>query len=419
MDTSEVWPRVRKFAERCAEDQVPLYTLQRRVRNFITDVTSESIGRRSDDGTTNASRVTRNEVERFWAELNGGSPADVLVFTKALMVAALPDVLESVHGFVHLRRARRIENNFVRVCADNGLEVDASFQIEDADGALAIVIGAGGGRRDDPESVNTEYATGLRIVLLRLRTLHASLLKVVLDSSVVVRKLSEEERTLRIEGVTYPVMLQEVEDVEDLRRRIGRAAAATGREPDAKGGGNREKRLRLFVSVANTSRDELVALLRKSVTIESDFPDPRSASTRTPPAGASQGFIADPLLRKCLEQYGMLLAQQHFENQHYLVDPDVHLSNPFDLRCERADGVLFVEVKATTTTGDAVFLTNGEVEFARANKGRMALFLVHSILVQGTGEDLRVSGGETVVLSPWDVDAGILVPVSHRWTRPK
>lgn len=107
MDADEVWQRVQEFARQRLEDHQPILTNDRRVRNFISEVNSTSIGRRSDEGTTNSSKVRRSEVERVWAELNGGPPAgSVLYFTYALIAAALPDLVESTATGLRLRDRR-------------------------------------------------------------------------------------------------------------------------------------------------------------------------------------------------------------------------------------------------------------------------------------------------------------------------
>lgn len=104
MNADEVWQRVQEFARQRLEDQQPVFTSDRGVRNFISEVNATNIGRRSDDGTTNSSKVTRSQVERVWAELNGGLQAgSVLYFTYALIAAALPDVVESTATGLRLR----------------------------------------------------------------------------------------------------------------------------------------------------------------------------------------------------------------------------------------------------------------------------------------------------------------------------
>jgi hypothetical protein len=91
--------------------------------------------------------------------------------------------------------------------------------------------------------------------------------------------------------------------------------------------------------------------------------------------------------------------------------------HPYDLLCTRKKERLHVEVKGTQTNGAGVFLTFGEVQFARDNKQEMALFLLRSIQVSGDGKTL--SNGQERVIVPWDVDEGELKPLSFRYSVPE
>jgi hypothetical protein len=128
-----------------------------------------------------------------------------------------------------------------------------------------------------------------------------------------------------------------------------------------------------------------------------------------------QGFVLDSKLRKALELYAMDLATAYFKSKEF--DVDDHCANhPYDLRCARKDEILFVEVKGTQTKGDGVFLTHGEVDFARNHKDQMALFVVHSIKVAEDG--ISLSDGEKLLISPWNIDEGKLKPISFDYELP-
>lgn len=73
-------------------------TLEKGVRNRITAVEADAIYRHSEAGTTNTSHVTRRTVAQVWAELNGGPTANVLRFTRALIAAAVPDIVDVQGG---------------------------------------------------------------------------------------------------------------------------------------------------------------------------------------------------------------------------------------------------------------------------------------------------------------------------------
>ena len=101
MTPDEAWGRVLTFATKAADDGRRIFTLQERVANTITDVRPESIGRRSDAGTSNSSRIGKTGVLRLWKELARrqgpvSTPKGVYYFTVALMVAAMPDIVQDV-----------------------------------------------------------------------------------------------------------------------------------------------------------------------------------------------------------------------------------------------------------------------------------------------------------------------------------
>lgn len=129
----------------------------------------------------------------------------------------------------------------------------------------------------------------------------------------------------------------------------------------------------------------------------------------------SQGFQLDSKLRKALELYAMDLATAYFESMGYDVD-DHSKKHPYDLHCARKDELLFVEVKGTQTKGDGVFLTHGEVGFARKHKDQMVLFVVHSIKVAKDG--ITLSDGTKLLVSPWNIDKGRLKPMSFDYQVP-
>jgi hypothetical protein len=101
---SEVWMKVRDFALDCLQKNRSVFTVTRRVENRITDVSKGSIGRRSADGTSNSSRVTKSMVEHLWSEVNGEGGGGYLYFTKALLLAALPEFVEDLDGALVLRK---------------------------------------------------------------------------------------------------------------------------------------------------------------------------------------------------------------------------------------------------------------------------------------------------------------------------
>ncbi len=111
----------------------------------------------------------------------------------------------------------------------------------------------------------------------------------------------------------------------------------------------------------------------------------------------------------------MEAAKKYFRTKGYDVQ-DCSKGNPYDLRCNKKDERLCVEVKGTQTDGKGIILTWNEVEFARRNKEQMVLFVLHSIKESQDGKVL--SNGEKIVILPWDVDEGCLKPISYMYELP-
>lgn len=63
-----VWTRMQSYAEECMNRERPIFTLQKKVKNFITDIKPKSIGRWSEEGRSedNQSRITIGQAEQYW-----------------------------------------------------------------------------------------------------------------------------------------------------------------------------------------------------------------------------------------------------------------------------------------------------------------------------------------------------------------
>ena len=133
---------------------------------------------------------------------------------------------------------------------------------------------------------------------------------------------------------------------------------------------------------------------------------------------AGQGFRSSARARKAIEELAMDRARAYFGELGYEVQ-DRYQSNPYDLLCTKGTETLFVEVKGTTSRGDQILLTPNEVVFARRNRGSMAMFVLRDVVASESADGAaKADGGEHVVIRPWDVDAGSLVPVGFTWSLP-
>lgn len=132
-----------------------------------------------------------------------------------------------------------------------------------------------------------------------------------------------------------------------------------------------------------------------------------------------QGIRIDAHTRKAVENYSMQKAMQFFSKDYHV--KDVSKTKSYDLHCTSKKNEtehIFVEVKGTQTLGESVFLTKNEVNLAKENVSKMALYIQHSIQVSGKGKNCTASGGKRVVLMPWDINAGTLQPMAYSYCLP-
>lgn len=92
--------------------------------------------------------------------------------------------------------------------------------------------------------------------------------------------------------------------------------------------------------------------------------------------GSVQGYVADSVVRKAIEEHALDLAESHYADR--ATGAIERIGKPYDLRVPVANGDVHVEVKGSTRSLDAVFLTRNEVEHARATVGT-ELFVVDRI----------------------------------------
>lgn len=126
----------------------------------------------------------------------------------------------------------------------DGRVLDAEFFVERRDGRTAVIVESRG--MAGKNARNREYDAGLELVLRRLGALSIPLTDGLLDS-LTQRDRPESERRLEGEALSWPI---HIEDPVQLRGALAAAMARTGRKPGAKGGGNRNKRIRLVLGEA-------------------------------------------------------------------------------------------------------------------------------------------------------------------------
>ena len=137
-----------------------------------------------------------------------------------------------------------------KVRKDDGSQLDASFRVERVGDAWTVIFESRGGTRGSAAERNTDYAEGLELVLRRLGSADVDIADIVVESRETER-LPLEDRRLDL-GEPYPVPIV---DAAALRRSISASQARIGRGEGARGGGNRTKRIRLFLRTGQLSLD--------------------------------------------------------------------------------------------------------------------------------------------------------------------
>lgn len=121
--------------------------------------------------------------------------------------------------------------------------------------------------------------------------------------------------------------------------------------------------------------------------------------------------------RRVIEEHAVQMVTAHFESEPmgYAVE-DVGLRESYDLHATKADSIVKVEVKGTTSNGSEIVLTRNEVELHKYDHPANALAIVRNItLHRDEGSPPTASGGELIVEMPWMVDDDRLAPIAYRY----
>lgn len=131
----------------------------------------------------------------------------------------------------------------------------------------------------------------------------------------------------------------------------------------------------------------------------------------------SQGFGLSPGERRAVELRAMQLARAWLAAEGFHVT-DVSATSSYDFEAKRAEEVMKIEVKGTTSdTADAVLMTRREVELHQTEKGSTGLIVVSGIRLQHRGQELTADGGVVHADLGWDIDTWEAAPLAFRLTR--
>jgi hypothetical protein len=139
----------------------------------------------------------------------------------------------------------------------------------------------------------------------------------------------------------------------------------------------------------------------------------RAAGKRRPPRGA--GFRQSKEERDLIEQHAVKVAAAYYAADEWHVK---HRGAPYDLELTRPGEKRTVEVKGTTSMGEAVPLTAGEVRHHAKAHPNNALVIVRGIVLDRSTTPPTVSGGVLFEQQPFDIADSALAVISYKYTVP-
>jgi hypothetical protein len=157
--------------------------------------------------------------------------------------------------------------------------------------------------------------------------------------------------------------------------------------------------------------------------LEASFPVssallPPGLSVIPVPQGTSrqgQGLMMSAAARAAMERYSRDLAIEYFTSRGWELIAETSGSGPFDLRFQREEEQLYVEVKSTTSSALVVTVTRNEV--ASAEQVPTALFVVTECEVATASDgSVSVTGGVRWVQEGWKPQSSSLEALTYRHT---
>jgi hypothetical protein len=127
------------------------------------------------------------------------------------------------------------------------------------------------------------------------------------------------------------------------------------------------------------------------------------------------GFRQNKEERDLIEKHAEDMAASFYASDGWQVK---RKGRPFDLELTRDGEVLTVEVKGTTSQGEAVILTANEVAHHDAAFPANALVIVRGIVLNRSTSPPTVSGGELFEINPWSIELDDLKVISYKYAVP-
>ncbi|CRL65045.1 MULTISPECIES: DUF3427 domain-containing protein [Proteus] len=128
-----------------------------------------------------------------------------------------------------------------------------------------------------------------------------------------------------------------------------------------------------------------------------------------------QGRVTDIKKKKTIELYAMNKAKEDYQQQGFEV-LDTSSNSPYDLECHKNGIFRRVEVKGTTTEGNAVYVTSNEVVSAHSDECETDLYIVNNIniFLQEDG-NYYAEGGLVNIIENWKPEEKCLEATVYRY----
>jgi hypothetical protein len=143
----------------------------------------------------------------------------------------------------------------------DGSPVDAHFEIYKGIPYWMLIFASRGGTMGSPSARNVDYVKGLELLIARAAERRVTVVDGFVDSNnASVHALSEDERRLSWEGLSFPLKLGASTDAVAIAALLRRAQRDVGSHRE-RGGGNTTRRIRLILKDTGESDGDLGALL--------------------------------------------------------------------------------------------------------------------------------------------------------------
>lgn len=143
------------------------------------------------------------------------------------------------------------------------------------------------------------------------------------------------------------------------------------------------------------------------------------AAGKPPAKRSGQGQRQSAAERRAIELHAVDLASRHLESLGFKLNY-VGDNSAFDIEATGPQGMIYVEVKGTTSQGTQVILTANEVKLHRKQYPKNCLIVVSGIgLGAGTLGEPVATGGSLMHHEPWLIQEESLKTISYQYQVPE